>query len=138
MYLFPVIVKNSSIEGKGVFTTGKIEKGSIVWKYEPTHDRSISLEEYEKMSEEEKRYMDKIAYLSSTSDRYIFPPENDPALYTNHSADSNNLSTVLNNKISLEPHFVANRDILLGEELTNNYHEFDAAISKSKEKPDWL
>lgn len=137
MYLFPVTVAESTIEGKGVFSVGKISKGAVVWKYVPEHDRSLSQEEYEKLDIKGKEYMEKVAYLSSASHQYIFPPENDPALYTNHDAEHHNLSVVIDITISPEPHFVANRNIQPGEELTNNYHEFDASISE-KLAPDWL
>ncbi len=138
MYLFPVYVKESIIEGKGVFTFQKIKKGEVVWKYAPEHDQSISVEEYTKLSNEEKKYLEKVAYLSASSGKYIFPPENDPALYTNHDQKHHNLSVVVDKSISSEPYFIANRDIEVDEELTNNYNEFDAAIVMLKEKPDWL
>ena len=137
MYLFPVIVKESAIEGKGVFSIGAINKDMIVWKYVPEHDKALSQEEYEKLDATGRKYIEKVAYLSPTSRQYIFPPENDPALYTNHDADHHNLSVVMDITISPEPHFVANRDIKPDEELTNNYHEFDASISE-KSAPDWL
>ncbi len=138
MYLVPVYTKPSEIEGKGVFTSQKIKKGEIAWKYVAEHDKSISVEDYEKLDGEEKKYMEKVAYLSASSGKYIFPPENDPALYTNHNPTSNNLTVVTDSKISPEPYFVANRDILPDEELTNNYLEFDAAIPTQETKPDWL
>lgn len=65
---------------------------------------------------------------------WVYPPEGDPAEFTNHSMNSN-LSVVYNKQVSPEPYFVANRDILAGEELTNNYHEFDAMTQK--ESPSW-
>jgi hypothetical protein len=96
------------------------------------------VEDYEKLDGEEKKYMEKVAYLSASSGKYIFPPENDPALYTNHNPTSNNLTVVMDSEVSPEPHFVANKDILPDEELTNNYLEFDAAIPTQGSKPDWL
>ena len=132
MYLFPTFVKNSEIEGKGVFASQEIRRGAIVWKFVPEHDLSMSVEEYEKLDEGGKKYIDKVAYLSAASHRYIYPPENDPALYTNHSR-TNNLSVVMDDHISPEPHFVANRDIAKDEELTNNYLEFDTKATVERE-----
>lgn len=57
------------------------------------------------------------------------------ALYTNHSGH-NNLSVKYDISISEESFFIANRDIQEGEELTNNYYEFDEAIKIKK--PDFL
>jgi SET domain-containing protein len=138
MYLIPVEVKESAIEGKGVFTVEAIKNGTIVWKYVAGHDQSLSPKDYEILDEAGKQYMEKVAYLSASSGQYIFPPENDPALYTNHNAPHNNLTVVLDENISREPHFVANHDIAAGEELTNNYHEFDAAINLKTTRPEWL
>ena len=138
MYLIPVKTGKSTIEGTGVFTLEAIKKGTITWKYVDGHDQTLSVAEYEKLDEAGKKYMEKVAYLSASSGQYIFPPENDPALYTNHNAPHNNLTVVVDGSISPEPHFVANRDIVAGEELTNSYHEFDAAINLKTIKPEWL
>lgn len=135
MYLVKVEVKESPIHGKGVFTLQKIAKGEIVWKFDPSHDKTLSVEEFERLDETEQESLKRVAYLSGSSDKYIFPPENDPALYTNHSRD-NNLSVLVDDKISPEPYFVANKDIDDGEELTNNYTEFDDALKQ--DKPSWV
>jgi SET domain-containing protein len=139
MYLYKIEVRDSNIEGKGVFSLEKIEKNSIVWKFAEGHDQTLSIIEYNNLDEGQKSYLEKVAYLSPTSNQYVFPPENDPALYTNHDGFKNNLSVVIDLGISTEPFFVANRDIVPGEELTNNYHEFDEAIKSTKRSnPEWL
>lgn len=138
MYLFPVEVKPSTIEGNGVFAMRNINKGEIAWVYTPGHDETLSVENYDKLDEVGKKQIEKVAYLSVTSNQYVFPPENDPALYTNHDQEHHNLSVVIDKSVSPEPYFIANRDIKAGEELTNNYHEFDTAIATLEKKPDWL
>ena len=138
MYLVKIIAGESKIQGRGVFAEQAIEKGEIVWKFVDGHDKTISVEEYKDLSQEEKDYLDKVAYLSATSNQYIFPPENDPALYTNHDENNHNLSVVVNLDISPEPYFIANIAIGSGEELTNNYHEFDEAIKSKEVVPEWL
>lgn len=138
MYLVPIETRKSTIEGTGVFTLEAIKKGTVVWKYVAGHDQSLSVVDYEKLDESSKQYMKKVAYLSPTSGQYVFPPENDPALYTNHDASHHNLTAIMDKNISPEPHFIANRDITPGEELTNNYHEFDVAIATMPHKPSWL
>ncbi len=138
MYLVDIVTKDSNIEGNGVFANQDIPKGKIVWKYVEGHDITLPQSDYENLSKEQKVYLDKVAYLSSESGLYIYPPENDPALYTNHNALNHNLSVVVDKSISVEPFFVANRDINAGEEITNNYHEFDEAIKTKEVIPDWL
>jgi uncharacterized protein len=138
MYLVDIVVKDSNIEGKGVFANQNIPKGEIVWKYVGGHDLALSQSDYENLSGEKKEYLEKVAYLSKESGLYIYPPENDPAIYTNHDALNHNLSVVVDTDISTEPFFVANRDIKAGEEITNNYHEFDEAIKTKEVVPEWL
>ena len=135
MYLIEIETHESGIDGKGVFALGKIQKGTLVWKFNPSHDKSISVDEYNTSSKVVRDELDRIAYLSPTTGRYVFPPENDPARFTNHSKQ-NNLTVVINRDISDEPYFIANRDIEVGEELTNNYAEFDEAL-KTK-RPEWI
>ena|SRR3990167_8422203 len=135
MYLFPVEVKNSKIDGKGVFALSKIPKAEIVWKFVTGHDNALSIDEFNKLSDRAKTELMRVAYLSKTTNRYVFPPENDPANFTNHSKDFN-LSVRVNATISEEPFFVANKDIEIGDELTNNYSEFDEKIKT--DKPEWI
>ena len=136
MYIVAISVKSSSIHGSGVFADKDILAGEIVWKYNPKHDLSFTVKEYSKFNEAQKEDMHKYAYLSPTSGLWICPPADDQARYTNHSKN-NNLSTKFDPKLSPEPYFIANRDIKAGEELTNNYNEFDKSI-KNAAKPGWL
>jgi SET domain-containing protein len=64
------------------------------------------------------------------------PPEDDPACYTNHDPEGFNTSVVFDKDVSDEPIFVANRDIEQGEEITNNYLEFDK--NSAIRKFEWL
>lgn len=130
MYLTKIFVQSSPIEGRGVFAAEDIKKDEIVWKFDHAHDQSLSLDEFEKLGANEKIELLRVAYLSASSNRWVFPPEQDPARFTNHS-ETNNLSAVVDAAISEEPFFVANKDIQTGEELTVNYREFDAAPNKA-------
>jgi SET domain-containing protein len=136
MYLYKVIAKESDIEGKGVFVTEPISKDSIVWKFDSSHDISLSEDKFAELNEEGKKELEKVGYLSSVSHKWIYPPENDPARFTNHSSTNNNLSVMFDTTISPEPFFKANRDIAQGEELTVNYLEFDEYIKQAR--PEWV
>lgn len=135
MYLIKIETRVSGIDGKGVFSLEKISKNTLVWKYDSSHDKSISIEEYNNSDKETQDEFDRVAYLSPTTNRYVYPPESDPARFTNHSKQ-NNLSIVVNRRISDEPYFIANRDIAVGEELTNNYLEFDESLRNKY--PEWI
>lgn len=136
MYLYRTSVKESLIEGRGVFAMESIIKGSVVWKFDHQHDCTMSQEDFEDLDNNMRSEIRKIGYVSPTSHNWVYPPENDPARFTNHSSSSNNLSAVFDPHVSSEPFFVANRNILEGEELTNNYGEFDESIKNAK--PMWM
>ena len=125
MYIVPVEVRESSIDGKGVFAISAIKKGTVVWQYTDGHDRKMTQDAFDKLDEGTKTSLQRVAYLSPTTQMWVIPPEKDPACYTNHSSDAYNTSVVVDKKISDEPLFIANRNIRADEEITNNYLEFD-------------
>lgn len=134
MYVVPVTVAESKIDGKGVFARFAIAKGSVAWIYKEGYDIQLTPNEYDSLPAVKKIAMDKTGYLSPWSGLWIFPPNKDPAQFTNHSL-KNNLSVIYDSKVSPEPYFIANKDIEAGEELTNNYYEFDAITRQTK--PTW-
>lgn len=136
MYLFNITIKDSKIQGKGVFVLESIPKGSVVWKFYPGKDKSMTQNEFESLAEENKRTIEKVGYLSPISGIWIYPAENDLARYTNHSINNSNLSASINEGISSEIFFIANRNINKDEELLVNYLEFDEFIKNTK--PNWI
>ncbi len=136
MYLYKITTRESSIDGIGVFALEPISKGAIVWKYERDHDRSMTNEEFLKLDKDAQSELEKVGYISAMSGLWIYPPKDDPARYTNHHPEQNNLTAEVDQTISPEPFFRANRHIEIGEELTNNYLEFDKFIAEKK--PDWI
>lgn len=136
MYTIPVEVSKSKIDGQGVFTKTNIKNGSIVWQYTNGHDRKMSIKEFDNLDENTRTKLQRIAYLSPYTNLWVIPPEDDPACFTNHDPVTHNTSVVFDEKISDEPLFVANRNINAGEEITNNYLEFDN--NSVTEKFKWL
>jgi SET domain-containing protein len=134
MYIVSVRVDKSDIDGKGVFAAEDIRKGTIVWVFKDGHDFKMKPQEFEKLETSTKTMIKDTGYLSPSSGLYVFPPKDDPACFTNHS-QNNNLSTVFDESVSDEPYFISNRDISKGEELTNNYLEFDKITQHLK--PSW-
>jgi SET domain-containing protein len=125
MYTVPVEIRSSNIDGKGVFALKPIPKGTIVWQYTKGHDKRISKEKFNALDETTKTSLQRIAYLSPTTNMWVIPPDDDPACYTNHDPNNFNTSTSFEQEISDEPIFRANRDISSGDEITNNYTDFD-------------
>lgn len=136
MYLRKAEIKTSGIEGKGVFALEGIGAGEIVWKFDPSHDQTLSIQEYEALDDAMKANIRKIGYVSPTSGMWVYPPKDDPARFTNHSETDNNLTAKFDSHVSGEPFFVAKRTITAGEELTVNYVEFDASIKQGR--PEWM
>lgn len=134
MYIKKVYVASSNIEGRGVFAGEAIPADATVWKFEDEHDVILTPDEFDALDQDKKASIQNTGYLSPWSHVWVFPPENDPACFTNHSSQ-NNLSVRYDKEISREPYFVANRDIQADEELTNNYHEFDDITRQTN--PDW-
>lgn len=135
MYIIPVEIKQSSIDGKGVFAKNTIQKDAIVWQYTEGHDKRMSAQAFDEQDSATKEALERTAYLSPTSGVWVIPPEDDPACYTNHSSHPNT-TVVIDHTISDEPLFIANRDIQAGEEITNNYLEFDE--NTKPESSSWL
>lgn len=132
MYKIKVSIKKSRIDGQGVFADEDVKRGAIVWQYTEGHDSKMTREAFDALDEPTKTAMQRIAYLSPTTAMWVSPPEDDPACYTNHDPETNNTTVVVDRQISDEPLFVANRDIRAGEEITNNYLEFDANSTPEK------
>ena len=100
-----VIVKDSIIQGKGVFAERDFRMGEIVLKWDVSHE--LSKEEAGKASKEDQHY---IVYLNG---KYIFmqPPER----YVNHSCEANTYAEDFCD--------IAKRDIKKDEEITGDYSE---------------
>lgn len=111
----PVEVRESEIQGRGVYASRPIKKGT--WIIEYTGER-ISHEEADMRYDDEN--MERHHTFLFTIDEKIcidaFIGGNE-ARYVNHSCDPNCETVLAEGKI----HIVAMRDIALGEELTYDY-----------------
>ncbi len=112
-------LRQSKIQGTGIFATGLIRKDEVVW-WETPEDRAqqwdVSLAELKTWPEEKQRQFDRYAYQISedtmTGRKDGVPI--DPADFTNHSCDP---TTWFVNDQTM----TARRDILPGEEITYDY-----------------
>ena len=99
-----LVIKESEIEGKGVFANRDFKEGDVVNRWDTS----------QKLTEEEIRDLpeEKIKYISYIGDgRYVLLQE--PEKYINHSCNPN---TFVRNQAE-----VALRDIAKGEEITCDY-----------------
>lgn len=96
--------------GYGIFATALIPKGTITWVKDEL-DRIIPKEDLGKMSAANLENLLKYSYRNSAGD-YVFCW--DLTRYVNHSYNPNSMLTTMGFEIAI-------RDILPGEEMTNDY-----------------
>jgi uncharacterized protein len=100
-------VRDSKIQGKGLFATQKIYKDEIVVSW---HPKVLSKEEASKLPpDEQKHYL----YPDGHNMLWMQPPER----YMNHSCEAN---TKVSGKSD-----VASLDIQIGEEITSDYLDLE-------------
>ncbi len=123
--------KPSKIEGIGLFADERIHKGTVTWRFNPRFDLLFDSEEVKSMPSEHRELIDRYAYLSTTTGKYVYSI--DDSRFTNHSSVKNNIDVV---PAPGEPETlgVANRDIEKGEEMLVNYRAFDAHDENSSEE----
>lgn len=98
-----LVIKDSKINGKGIFANRDFKKGEVVIKWDVSH--KLDKKDIEKISENEKKYV-----VFNGGD-YILMQS--PARYVNHSCNAN---TMPKNQTD-----IAIRDIRKGEEITSDY-----------------
>ena len=96
--------------GYGLFATKKIPRGTITWALD-RFDQVYTPDQLEMMDQLHLDILDKYSYRNSLG-QYVLCW--DFGRYVNHSFNSNSLSTGYDFEIAI-------RDILPGEELTNDY-----------------
>jgi len=128
MILVKTKLSTSGIHGIGIFTQEFIPKDTIVWRFEPGFDLVMTREQVDVLSDAAKEQFFSYAYVSLKTGNYILC--SDDSRFFNHESMPNTTCYVPNDS----PHpedlvCIANRDIKIGEELTNNYSEFDKESS---------
>lgn len=114
-------VKESDIHGLGLFALEFIPKGTIVWEFNDKIDAKITEDEFKKLSLEEQKNIIHYDYKDKRLNLYVV--SGDSSVYIN-SSDSPNLSSHYENETDIGYSF-ANRDINIGEEITEDYKEYD-------------
>ena len=112
-------IKQSPINGIGLFASEFIAKGTTTWKYTPEFDLAFSEDCLSRMTSWSKEQFLKYAYFDHSQKKYILCF--DDQRFINHSYNPNIKSTP-----ELD---VALIDINAGEELTCNYKDYE---------PDWF
>lgn len=129
MFLVPTHVAKSAIEGFGIFSSVNIQKGEIAWRFDPVFDRMFTKEQVSALPSVVQAFVLKCGYLDERKQKYFLGGDYD--IFSNHSdspaliEDPRDLEG-LNNPNGTQQ-LIAARDIVAGEELTQNYYEYDDA-----------
>lgn len=114
----------SPIAGIGLFAAEPIKKDTVTWRFMPAFDRLLTQAEIDTLPEPARASILDHAYLDAASGRYVLCADN--ARFMNHAPAPNTAGVHATG--SVEGYDVATRDIAEGEELTCDYHTFDADV----------
>lgn len=124
MILVKTKLDKSNIHGIGIFAKEFIPNGTVVWQFNRAFDLVLSKEEVDQLSDAAREQFLNYAYVSKKTGHYILC--SDDSRFFNHDLNANTKCQVPKNPDSDEALICfATKDIQLGEELTNNYKEFD-------------
>jgi SET domain-containing protein len=123
MYLVKTKLGASNIHGTGVFADEFIAKGTIVWAYHEGIDQTITPELMDKQSMVVQEELKRFAYLDIDLGVWILAGGR--GCFVNHSEEP-----CLTHGSAVHAPSVAARDIQPGEELTENYKDYDAAYKE--------
>jgi SET domain-containing protein len=110
-------IASSNIHGLGVFAAHDIKRGTLIW--EEGFERIFTEDEVNAMPPDIQNIIRIRGWKDTFDGLYRLSIDNDQ--FTNHSDDSNTM-------MMPDGTLVAKRDIVAGEEITNNYYEFDKGV----------
>jgi SET domain-containing protein len=106
----------SSIHGLGLFTTAPIKKGTLVTGWRAEKDFRLSQTEWAALPQNLRDFLYTYCWVGSDG---LWYGTHDAARFTNCSKDPNVSWS------EKEKSMVANRNIAAGEEITEDYEEYD-------------
>lgn len=110
----------SDLHGIGVFADEDLHKGQLIYTASPMLDVNISQAEFESLPDKEKAEVAWWGYKVPNKD--IWHVDFDVSKFINHSDEG----SVTQDRNHEGAYVVAARDIRAGEELTQNYLEFES------------
>lgn len=119
MLLVKTYLDKSTIHGLGVFAGELIRKGTKIWRFVEGFDHAYSPKQFAKLPKPAREFLKNYGYR--VDGEILFTVDNDR--HINHSEDPN---TYLKSGYA-----IARRNIRKGEEITNDYREFDAGLCAS-------
>jgi SET domain-containing protein len=117
MLMVSTYVAPSAIEGLGVFAGERIERGQLMWSLNPKFDIFIRVDEIESYPLHMQEYLARYTYPHLEVEG-VLVLDSDNGKFMNHSLTPNTDFRIFDKGYALV-------DILPGDEITCNYHEFD-------------
>lgn len=114
-------LKTSDLHGVGLFADQTIKKGTLVYTASPLLDLNIPQEQFDSLDQKEKDEILWWGFFDQPS--HMWHVDFDASKFINHSDNA----TVTQGADHDEAYLVATRDTQPGEELTQNYLEFEAS-----------
>lgn len=110
----------SGLHGIGLFTNQNIKKGQLIYTASPLLDVDITKKEFDSLDDKEKEEVQWWGFFDEPSQKWHV--DFDVSKFINHSYEAN-VTQVSGHD---EAYLVAARNIQSGEELTQNYLEFES------------
>lgn len=124
MLLISATVEPSPIHGLGLFAVEDIPKSSVIWRFSPGLDLEIGDIDFEKLLPYERDFISFYGFHSRKTGKHHLSFDN--VRFINHAEQGNvTIDEARGTEDDIEFVLVAARDIAAGEELTQNYFEFD-------------
>lgn len=120
MLLIETYLEKSPIAGIGLFANQRVKKGDKLWQFVPGFDILMKPEFVAQLPEMNQAYIHDNASLVPQLGAYLLCGDNDR--FSNHSDNPNREFVYVDETDIFE---IATRDIAPGDELTNDYSEFD-------------
>ncbi len=112
-------IDKSKIHGVGLFTRENLKKDQIIYTASPILDVDISQEKFDSLDEKEKREVEYWGFWDEPSN--VWHVDFDNSKFINHSFNP----TLTQDPKYKDAYLIATRDVKKGEELTQNYLEFE-------------
>lgn len=109
----------SKLHGIGLFTEKDLKKGQIVYTASPLLDVNITQEQFNSLNENEKAEIRYWGFWDEPNN--VWHVDFDNSKFINHLFDP----TLTQDPKHKDAYLIATRDIKAGEELTQNYLEFE-------------
>lgn len=126
MLMVKTMLRQSVIEGTGLFAAEPIKAGTVTWRFVPGFDQLFTAEQIAALPDVAREAIETYTYLHGASGLYVYCLDN--ARFMNHADEPNTAGVHVDGAI--EGYDVATRDIAEGEEMTCDYRVFDGGYQR--------